>query len=309
MINDFMRNQFFDSVLKHHVRGRQCVDIGFGTGLLSMMALKHGADHVTAYENDQDRFELGQHIIASLGLEDRITLKLATYTHQLQRKDTVTFSETVNGNLWGERLWSSLPRQSGSVFVPGSYWMEIMCIAVPDSFAHDVTLQNNDDVGFAPGIDIDPAFVNFINELAFGKTVADTAPSLSTGIHSLDTGMYTRHGHIPWQRLAMHAADCVASYQVDVIQGTITVQDFAGRHQTPIDWNASSISVTIDTSHYHDHNLLLVPRLGLAHDQHRLILDTGHWGPAQSPAIAVRPQSNITVTHSTRDGGLVYNYT
>lgn len=308
MINDFVRNQFFDSVLKT-VAGQQCVDIGFGTGLLSIMALKHGADHVTAYENNQDRFELGQHIITSLGLADRITLRLGKYTHQQQPKDTVIFSETVNGNLWGEQLWNSLPRQAGAVFIPSIYWMEIMALAVPDSFVHDVISHINDDVVFAPGVDIDPAFVRLINVLANGKDITDSAPCLTRGMYNLDTGMNTKHGHIPWQRLAMHVADCVASYQVDAGQHTVTVQDCTGRHQTSIDWTAGSIAVTIDTSQYCNHNLLLVPRLGLAHNQHRLTLDTGHWGPAQFPMIAVRPEANITVTHSTVDGSLVYTYT
>lgn len=309
MINDFMRNQFFDCALKPHVAGRQCVDIGFGTGLLSMLALKYGADHVTAYENDHNRFELGQHIISSLDLERRITLRLGKYTHQHQPKDAVVFSETVNGNLWGEQLWNSLPRQSGTVFVPGIYWLEIMALAVPDSFVHDVVSHTNDDVMFSPGVDIDPAFVRLINVLSTGKHIVDSSPILTKGMHNLDTGMNTQHGHIPWQRLAMHVAECVASYRVDAINNTVTVQDSQGRRQTSIDWHAPSIAVTIDTSQHRSENLLLVPRLGLAHDQHILTLDTGHWGPAQFPIIAVRPEANITVNHSTSDGSLVYTYT
>ena len=56
MINDFMRNQFYDRVLSKHVTNQNCTDVGFGTGLLSMIALKHGATHVRAFEVDYHRY-------------------------------------------------------------------------------------------------------------------------------------------------------------------------------------------------------------------------------------------------------------
>jgi predicted RNA methylase len=68
MINDFMRNQFYDNIFAETVKDQHCVDIGFGTGLLSILALKHGARSVTAYESDPARFELGQLIIQTLNL-------------------------------------------------------------------------------------------------------------------------------------------------------------------------------------------------------------------------------------------------
>ena len=75
MINDFMRNQFYDRILSRYVRDQQCTDIGFGTGLLSMLALKHGAKHIRAFESDPDRFQLGCEIISRLGLHDQIDRK------------------------------------------------------------------------------------------------------------------------------------------------------------------------------------------------------------------------------------------
>jgi predicted RNA methylase len=42
MLNDVARNHFYDQILTE-VRNQHCVEIGFGTGLLSMLALKHGA--------------------------------------------------------------------------------------------------------------------------------------------------------------------------------------------------------------------------------------------------------------------------
>jgi hypothetical protein len=100
----------------------------------------------------------------------------------------------------------------------------------------------------------------------------------------------------------------VARYEIDVNAQTLTVEDADGVQELPIDWDADSFSITVDTEPYQQQNLLLVPRMGLAHNQHCLTLDTGHWGPAEIPVLAVRPAANITITHSITDGGLMYNY-
>jgi predicted RNA methylase len=73
MLNDVARNQFYDQILTE-VYDQHCVEIGFGTGLLSMLALKHGARSIVAYESDPDRYRLGCEVIKLLGLQDRITL-------------------------------------------------------------------------------------------------------------------------------------------------------------------------------------------------------------------------------------------
>ena len=70
------RNQFYDRMLGKHVRHRRCIDIGFGTGLLTMLAIKHGAEHVEAWEKDRDVFELGLRLIHNLHLDHRISLHL-----------------------------------------------------------------------------------------------------------------------------------------------------------------------------------------------------------------------------------------
>ena len=119
MINDFMRNQFYDRVLSRHVRDQYCTDIGFGTGLLSILALKHGARHVRAFESDRNRYLLGCEIINRLKLHDQIELINTRYTNEKYSPTPITFTETVNGNLWGEGLWSSLPQHPGDVFLPG----------------------------------------------------------------------------------------------------------------------------------------------------------------------------------------------
>ena len=81
MLNDFMRNQFYDRILSRYVQNQSCTDIGFGTGLLTMLALKHGAKHVRAFESDWNRYQLGCEIIRRLGLQSQIELINEKYHH------------------------------------------------------------------------------------------------------------------------------------------------------------------------------------------------------------------------------------
>jgi predicted RNA methylase len=74
MICDFMRNQFYEDIIANNVQGKTVLDVGFGTGLLSIIALKHGAKQVIAYERNKARYELGLDIIERCNLQDKIKL-------------------------------------------------------------------------------------------------------------------------------------------------------------------------------------------------------------------------------------------
>ncbi len=307
MINDFIRNQFYDKILHRTVYGRNCVDIGFGTGLLSILALKHGASSVTAYESDQERYRLGQFIIHELGLESKIRLLNVQYNYRDQPKDAVIFSETVNGNLWGESLRSSLPRQAGSVFLPNSYWVEIYGIEICREFAWQLTNHCDNQAYFSPGVDIDSAFVSLINDIGFDSQGIQ-GHRLPSGIHRLSNGVNTIYGPQPYQRLAMTSAKLMAKYQIDVDTCQLCVSDSRGTLQHTIPFDQDHIAIRVDAAEFQNKTLLLVPRMGMSHNENTLILDMGHWGPAVFPAVCVDPTPEISVTHNTFNGSLLYHY-
>ena len=73
MLNDHLRNQFYNELLKQ-CKDKVVIDVGFGTGILSIIALKHGAKIIHAYEMDKETYLLGKHIIKRLGLKSKIIL-------------------------------------------------------------------------------------------------------------------------------------------------------------------------------------------------------------------------------------------
>jgi predicted RNA methylase len=74
MMDDKDRNDAYESAIKRAAPGRTVLDIGCGAGLLSMMAARAGAVHVTACEAVGVIAERARDIVAKNGLASRITV-------------------------------------------------------------------------------------------------------------------------------------------------------------------------------------------------------------------------------------------
>jgi hypothetical protein len=302
MINDFMRNQFYDHVLENRVQGQRCMDIGFGTGLLSVLAIKHGAANIVAYESDVDRYELGCQMIELLGLQDRITLLNQRYDHTMGLHNIdVVFTETVNGNLWWEGLYNSIPRTAGYQFLPGQYFLEMHAVPVPEAFAHGLMEYSEERRQFAPGINIDEKFVSAVNLMITKKYQLPVRPKnktvLQPGIVYFERQQSTVWGHTPYQR-AVVRGQCVAKYVLDIQHNTINDQ--------PIDFDQRRLELHINTDQYQDQTVLIMPRVGMQHGSDKMYLDTGHWGPTEDPIILHKPTGNLVVTHDLHNGKISY---
>lgn len=73
MINDNVRNQFYQNSL-HDVKDKVVLDIGAGTGLLSVMAAHAGARLVYSFEHDPQNYTVAKTFIERAGLSDKIKL-------------------------------------------------------------------------------------------------------------------------------------------------------------------------------------------------------------------------------------------
>lgn len=280
MINDVLRNRFYDRVLEE-VRDQYCIEIGFGTGLMSMLAIKHGARHVTAYESDPARFELGRTIIQLLKLENKITLLNQRFDYNRIGKGLTIFTETVDENIWGEGLFNSLPRSSGQKFLPGQYFLQIHAVPVSLELAQYL-VHLREETDFAPGVEVDAKFVSCVNLLLakkYNKTLKPKTP-LSTGIIELPND----------KNLIRFISDdaSVGGYTVDA--------------NTPF-VDTSVYDIEINTP---DQPVLIIPRAGLQHRNHVLYLDTGHWGICKNPVIINQPHSRVTASHDVHTGKITY---
>jgi hypothetical protein len=75
MLADRLRVQAYDRALQEAVRpGHVVVDVGAGTLIMSMLALRHGARHVYAIEADPEVCAIAQRVAESNHLHGRLTL-------------------------------------------------------------------------------------------------------------------------------------------------------------------------------------------------------------------------------------------
>lgn len=280
MLNDVSRNHFYDQVLTE-VRDHDCVEIGFGTGLLSMLALKHGARSIVAYESDPDRYRLGCEVIKVLKLQDRVTLINQRYDHTCKHDQTVVFTETVDDNIWGEGLYNSLPRQSGKRFLPGQYFLEIYAVPISTDVASSL-IQAHEQHQFSPGVDVDTRFVSYVN-LLLSKKYKKSIKS-KVGLPLGLTELTTMPTYVDWA----------------------TNNTYAGRYV--VDANAQFVNesvrrLQVDTD---KQPVLIVPRAGMQHGSDRLYLDTGHWKLPANPAVINAPNSRVMVEHDFHTGKITY---
>lgn len=304
MLNDVARNHFYDQVLTE-VRDQHCVEIGFGTGLLSMLALKHGARSIVAYESNPARYRLGCEVIKVLKLQDHITLINQRYDHTCEHDQTVVFTETVDENIWSEGLYNSFPRQLGKQFLPGQYFLEIYAIPISADIANNL-IQSHEENYFSPGVDIDSRFVSYINLLLskkYNKLHVGPTYSLLPGNNPIKSKVSLPVGVTELTIMPTHA-------DWDTYNTTYaawaTNNTYAGRYV--VDANAQFVNesvrqLRVDTD---KQPVLIVPRAGMQHGSDRLYLDTGHWKLPSNPAVINAPNSRVMVEHDLRTGKITY---
>lgn len=107
MMNDTSRNEFYYSMLKKHITPETGVlEIGAGSGLLSIMAGKLGAKWVVAVEGSEEMSRLARENVAENHLEEKIKVlnKLSTELNlsDLPGKPNILVSEIFGTLLLGE---------------------------------------------------------------------------------------------------------------------------------------------------------------------------------------------------------------
>uniref|UniRef100_A0A2M4AJJ2 Protein arginine N-methyltransferase n=1 Tax=Anopheles triannulatus TaxID=58253 RepID=A0A2M4AJJ2_9DIPT len=116
MCHDWERNQKYDRALqltiaRLHAAGREAhvLDIGTGSGLLSMMAIRAGADSVVACEAFRPMADCAEQVLAANGMQNRVRLLKKRSTKvsvgpglDMERRANVLVTELFDTELIGE---------------------------------------------------------------------------------------------------------------------------------------------------------------------------------------------------------------
>ena len=124
MLGDLKRNQAYDDVIKRKVGKEDVVlDIGTGSGLLSLMCARAGAKKVYTCENISDIADAAEDVIKENNYEERIKL-FNTKSHSLEvgkhldEKVDVLVSEILDAGLLGEGVIPTLRHARANLIKP-----------------------------------------------------------------------------------------------------------------------------------------------------------------------------------------------
>ena len=120
MVTDAPRNEFYRKCIHKYCPGKVVIDVGCGTGLLSMMAARAGAAHVFAIEASP-LASIAKRIIDENGLGDVVTV-LAHRVEDvvsLPRRAEVLVSEWMGFYLLHEAMLASVVDARDRLLEPG----------------------------------------------------------------------------------------------------------------------------------------------------------------------------------------------
>ncbi|WP_428240313.1 50S ribosomal protein L11 methyltransferase [Gynuella sp.] len=145
MLNDGQRNQAFQRAIESvDMRDKTVLDIGTGTGLLSMLAARNGASHVYACEVNPDVARMAAEIVANNGYSDRVTVINKLSTELVPGVDVpkdidILISETVDCGFFGEGFVPSLAHAKSRLLKPDA-------LLLPQSVRLKASLLSSRDV-------------------------------------------------------------------------------------------------------------------------------------------------------------------
>lgn len=314
MINDFVRNQFYDDIFRNTVKDKNCLEIGFGTGILSILALQHGAKHIVAYEQNENNYNLGLEIIEKLNLKDKIELHHKKYTNddlKNHKEIEVVFHEVFSYCLWGETdLIRCIPRDKNILSLPGSYTMELYATPIPKNFAKAFfNILDSEDIKFVPGIDIDQNYIEEINQRINNKFISYPELKIEKNLNQLELQQIIPSHNIykftqedckpesvvsPALKLIKSRGKLLGSYTIDTNNHNIIKSDSSGINTYEMNFSESQIELNFDFTKNNEEFVLLVPRYCISYNDVKMYLDDCYsWHMYSFPTILYNFKNNL----------------
>jgi SAM-dependent methyltransferase len=162
MINDTARNVFYKSIIDQYAKDKIVVDIGSGSGLLSVLAADAGAKKIYAVEIDPGRTSFINNMAQVLGLQDKIQAINGNFL-DLSVAGDLYISETLGRHIFNENIIdiADHARKLGGVFAPGIITVWAEAYSYHPIFTVCQTESEADD--FSPDIEVNQNFQNLVS--------------------------------------------------------------------------------------------------------------------------------------------------
>ena len=117
LLSDAPRNDALVQLLERRAPGARVLEVGCGTGLLSLVAARLGAVHVVAVE-PTPLVEIARQLVADNRLGDRVTVLQGAVQDLVPREVDLAFSELLNADPFMEGVLDAMDAAAGWV-APG----------------------------------------------------------------------------------------------------------------------------------------------------------------------------------------------
>lgn len=342
MISEAPRNQFYEAAIKDAVPGKNCIDIGFGTGLLSYIALKYNPKHITAYEINKERYELGKYLINKFGLQDKITLVNQKFDKAtcITDEHDVIFHEVVGSRIWDDGLY--LHFNNSTAIVPATYRCDFYAVDVRDdefpntyydfdkdtlteyrklrllnlkeditfeqykqmSYAERDAIVQTHDIVFKTGVDLPIPYEEEITRLVTAY-VRDRHVNLEEKKKNAEARDFEVHDFEIYPEVSeriYNTGKLFMWYEINHAAKTLTISDATGLRTVPLTCDEECVQLEIDASLFGDRSVALVPAYTLKHNEHELSFRNTHWGPSPQVIVAHYPKKNATIKQHLTTG-------
>ncbi|XP_034255560.1 protein arginine N-methyltransferase 9-like [Thrips palmi] len=131
MLNDTDRNEAYNRAIAHLIQKgfSSVLDVGTGTGILSLFAAREGADKIWACESNPFMFKIAQSVLAENKLSERVNLinKTSSSIHipsDIPQKVSLLVTEIFDAGLFGEGVLPTLINAWENLLLPPLYSSE-----------------------------------------------------------------------------------------------------------------------------------------------------------------------------------------
>jgi len=326
MISDVSRNKFYNSALKE-TKNKKCIDVGFGTGLLSIMALKNGAIKILAYEKNELRYHIGKSIIEKLNLSDRIDLinESFIYDENVHKDYEIIFHEIIGCDLYNEGVKVLI--NTNTKTIPSSMGTDFYFLPIDENKFNEfdeVKIHNNklfkefNDLYTAIK---DPSwpecnnYSDFFNLPDYIKQECiddfNLNPISLTGEFSINTGISDMEDYENvinqcvtfWQEINTTKSSHTVSESINYDSSDLIVFNNIDFNQKL--FNTEYIDNIIPSSKLTEKYYYVKCRHYLEHNQNRIYLEDNHWGSGMYSNSIIKNTGNDLIIRQYYDDGKI----
>lgn len=172
LFQDPLRTQFYDHILKE-CKGKRCIDVGSGSGMLAFIALKHGAQHVTCFEQNPKSAAHIKAVAKRMNVSEKITVVntefRASNYHTYNLKDIdIIFHEVIGSYIWNETMPIAFDVPLPIRILPSHYDIQFSILKLTEEqYNHLINLETSPAIlnPFNLGIDLPSEFTDYYNEV------------------------------------------------------------------------------------------------------------------------------------------------